>query len=114
MTSMLSRLARTLVLAVATAWPTLGLATYVYTSLDYPNAVFTDVRGINNVGQVAGYASTDGLVNFPFVYSAGTYSPLPPSPGNVYLGAHGINDAGTITGNSPSLSGGVESRAARA
>ena len=39
----------------------------------FPNAVFTDVRGINNVGQVAGYTSTDGLVNFPFVLDIASY-----------------------------------------
>jgi len=102
-----SRLVRTLVLFAVAAWPGLALAAYVFTSIDYPNAVFTDVRGINNVGQVNGYAS-DGNSSFPFVYNAGTYTPLPPSPGNVYLGASGINDLGTITGNSATYSGGVE------
>ena len=46
-------------------------ADYVFTTIDYPGATFTDVRGLNNMGQVVGYASLDGITNFGFVYSGG-------------------------------------------
>lgn len=71
-------------------------ATYVFNVIDYPGSTFTDVRGVNNSGQIAGYTSTDGVNNFSFVYSGGVFTALPASP----LGpsALGMNDSGTIVG----------------
>lgn len=68
-------------------------AGYVFTTIDYPGATFTDVRGINNAGQIVGYTDLGG-----FLYSAGTFTPLPAAPGGLVVGAHGINDGGTIIG----------------
>jgi probable HAF family extracellular repeat protein len=73
-------------------------ANYVYTTIDFPGAIFTDVRGITNNGQIVGYTNTGGD-NFGFVYSGGTYTPLPPAPPGLQASAVGINDAGTIAGN---------------
>ena len=71
-------------------------ATYVFNVIDYPGSTFTDVRGVNGSGQIAGYTSTDGVHNFSFVYSGGVFTALPASP----LGpsALGMNDSGTIVG----------------
>ena len=71
-------------------------AVYVFNTVDYPGAVFTDVRGINNLGRLVGYASLDGVNYFSFTYAGGTFSPLPPAA--VPTSALGLNDAGTIVG----------------
>ncbi len=55
-------------------------ATYVFNTVDYPGAVMTDVRAVNNAGEIAGYASFDGLTHFSFTYAAGVFTPLPVSP----------------------------------
>src|SRR5579859_3845446 len=77
---------------------TLVHATYGITLVDYPGAVFTDVRAINNSGQIAGYASFDGVNTFGFSYSAGTFTAFAPLPGGVSTYAHGINDSGVVAG----------------
>lgn len=96
---------RALILRVVlAAWSLLPLAAgaaYVFNTIDYPGAVFTDVRGINNTGRIVGYASFDGVTFFSFTYHAGVFSPLPPIPGGpgaIEVVAHGINDAGDVTG----------------
>ena len=72
-------------------------ATYVYNTITYPGAVFTDVRGLNSDGQLVGYASLDGVNFFAFSYEAGVYTPL---PATVFpVAAHGVNDAGVIIGS---------------
>ncbi|HRE12573.1 MAG TPA: hypothetical protein PLD37_00090 [Usitatibacteraceae bacterium] len=80
-------------LAVSTAAP----AVYVFNTIDYPGATFTDVRGLNNAGRIAGYASLDGINFFGFTYAGGVFAPLPPSA--VPVSALNLNDAGTIVGN---------------
>lgn len=82
--------------ALAAALP--ASAVYVFNSIDYPGAVFTDVRGLNNAGRLAGYASFDGVNFFSFSYAGGVFSALPASP--VPVSALAINDAGTIVGSS--------------
>lgn len=77
---------------------TLVHATYGITLVDYPGAVFTDVRAINNSGQIAGYASFDGVNTFGFTYNAGFFTAFPPLPGGVSTYAHGINDSGAVAG----------------
>lgn len=97
MNKMLSHAMRTLALAAALAFAPLASAIYVFNTVDYPSAVFTDVRGINGTGRIVGYASLDGVTNFGFSYAGGVFSPLPAAPfGTV---AHGINDAGVIVGS---------------
>src|SRR4051812_23044827 len=73
-------------------------ATYVFTTIDYPGAVFTDVRGVNNVGQIVGYASFDNGHFFTFVYSGGAFTALPAGPSGEDTEGNGINDAGAIVG----------------
>ena len=80
-------------------------ADYVFTTIDYPGAVFTDVRGLNNAGAIVGYASLDGTNNFGFLYSGGTFTPLPPAPGGLQVGGHGINDSGVIVGSAIPVDG---------
>ena len=73
-------------------------ATYGIVLVDYPGAVFTDVRAINNNGRIAGYASFDGVNSFGFTYLAGVFTPFPAVPGGASTYAHGINDAGLVAG----------------
>src|SRR5438045_9102606 len=90
-----SRLVLAFLFALSPGW---ACASYVFTTIDYPRAVFTDVRGLNNVGQIVGYASTDGTSNFAFVYASGSFAPLPLPPGGLQTFASAINDAGTVVG----------------
>ncbi len=73
-------------------------AVYSITLVDYPGAVFTDIRAINNSGRIAGYASLDGTNTFGFTYLGGVFTAFPPAPGGVSTYAHGINDAGVVAG----------------
>lgn len=75
-------------------------AEYVFTTINYPGATFTDVRGLNNAGEIVGYTNLGG-----FRYSAGTYSLLPPAPGGLQTSAHGINDDGLIIGSAQPADG---------
>lgn len=86
-----------ILLAAACLLPAAATATYVYNTITYPGAVFTDVRGLNNDGRIVGYASIDGVNFFAFSYDAGVYTPL---PATVFpISAHGVNDAGVIIGS---------------
>lgn len=96
MEGVLSRSFRGLVAAAALACAAPAGATYVFTTIDYPGAVSTDVRAIDNTGRIAGYASLDGVTNFSFTYAGGVFSPLPFSP--LSPSALGMNDAGVIVG----------------
>lgn len=80
--------------AAAVAIP--ASATYVFNVIDYPGSTFTDVRGVNDSGQITGYTSTDGVHNFSFLYSGGVFTPLPASA--LEPSALGMNDTGTIVG----------------
>lgn len=92
-----------LLLAVAAFFPTGALAVYVFTTIDYPGAVFTDVRGINGTGRIVGYASLDSVTFFAFSYQAGVFAPL---PATVFpVAAHAINDAGVIVGTANAAAG---------
>ena len=81
------------VLAALSLLPFAAGATYVFNTVEFPGAVFTDVRGINNTGRIVGYASFDGVTFFSFTYHAGVFSPLPPlpgGPGTLEAVAHGM------------------------
>jgi hypothetical protein len=52
-----ARILASLLSLLATSYACSAFATYVFQALDYPGATFTDVRGINNYGQIVGYAS---------------------------------------------------------
>jgi len=88
---------RPLLMLVAVAYSGIAPATYVFNSIDYPGSTFTDVRGINNVGQIVGYAAIGGT-SFGFVYTDGVFALLPPAPGGLPTFAHGINDSGVVVG----------------
>jgi uncharacterized membrane protein len=77
-----------------------GLAQAVYsiTLVDYPGSVYTDIRGINNSGRIAGYASFDNVTSFGFTYLGGAFTTFPALPGGISTYAHGINDAGVVAG----------------
>ena len=92
----LSRFIRGLAALAALAASTAASAVYVFNTIDYPGAVFTDVRGLNGAGRIVGYASNDNVNYFSFSYAGGVYSPLPPSA--VPVSALAINDSGVIVG----------------
>src|SRR5690606_33083593 len=92
-----------LVLAAACLFAPAALADYVFHTVQYPGAVFTDVRGIDNTGRIVGYASLDDVSFFGFSYAGGTFTAL---PATVYdTSAHGINDAGVIVGSANHVPG---------
>src|SRR5262249_2893600 len=68
--------------------------------------------GINNLGQVVGNAQTALGADHAFLYDGGTMIDLndeiPPDAGWTLQYAHGINDAGQITGYGINPSGKVE------
>ena len=92
----LSKSFRSMSLAAALAFAAPCFAAYVFNTVDYPGAVYTDVRAIDNTGRIAGYASLDGVTNFSFTYSGGVFAPLPASP--LSPSALGMNDSGVIVG----------------
>jgi uncharacterized membrane protein len=87
-----------LILAALSLLPFAAGATYVFNTINYPGAVLTDVRGINNSGQIVGYASLDGVNSFSFSYQGGVFTVLP-APPVFEASAHGVNDAGVIVGS---------------
>ena len=87
-----------LILAALSLLPFVAGATYVFNTINYPGAIFTDVRGINNSGQIVGYASLDGVNFFSFSYSGGVFTQLLTPPAPFAGSAHGINDAGITVG----------------
>jgi hypothetical protein len=92
---MKSTLAR-LAVAAAGLLPLAAFPTYVYNTITYPGAVQTELRGLNDAGQLVGYASLDGITNFGFTYQSGVFTPLPAAP--FPLIGHGINAAGVVVG----------------
>lgn len=89
----------------ATAVSSAANKVYVVTTIDYPGAAVTDIRGINNVGQIAGYAGFSNGTNFGFIYQGGAYIALPPPspvPGNgafPNISVVAINDLGVMAGS---------------
>ena len=93
-----------LLAATYTCWAS---ATYVFTTVDYPGATYTDLRGINDNGQLVGIAQIGSAGSyFGFVYSGGVFAPLRPPSAGLAAVALGINDAGVIVGSvSPTATG---------
>src|SRR3546814_15399386 len=54
-------------------------AYYVFTTIDYPGAAFTEVRGINNAAQLVGSA-TNAPGHFGSNNSGGQFTRRPPHP----------------------------------
>ena len=69
----------------------------VYTEFTHPGSSFTDARGINERGLIAGFAD-DGNFLIGFIYdpASNTYVDFLPSPETI---AHGINNRGDAVGS---------------
>lgn len=64
-----------------------------FTRIEVPGASITEVRGLNNFGEIVGSWDGGG-----FVFSGGVYRSIE-IPGAVFTSAHDINDAGDIVGS---------------
>jgi probable HAF family extracellular repeat protein len=72
-------------------------STGVITKLDAPDAIQTELLGINDSGQIIGiYESTTGWYNF--LYSGGSFTVFS-MPGAVEINVTGINNLGQIVGD---------------
>src|SRR5262249_46581748 len=68
------------------------------TLLVYPSSLNTQALGINNAGQVVGFADVSDQ-RHGFVYSGGTFMTIDGPLAQGRTEAHGINDSGQIVGN---------------
>lgn len=72
---------------------------FKFTSFDFPGAVFTSGRGINNHGQIAGSYRIPGSPRQAMLLIKGKFIPLaPPAADAIFSEATGINDHGDVTG----------------
>jgi uncharacterized membrane protein len=72
---------------------------FKFTSIDFPGAVFTSGRGINNHGEIAGSYHMPGFPRQAMLLKKGKFIPLaPPAPDASFSEATNINDRGDITG----------------
>jgi probable HAF family extracellular repeat protein len=70
-----------------------------FTSIDFPGAVFTAGRGINNHGDIAGSYRMPGFPRQAMLLIKGKFIPLaPPAPDASFSEATSINDRGDVTG----------------
>jgi len=70
-----------------------------------PGGQYSRPVGINDSGQVVGYADTASGNDHAFLYSNGTMTDLGTLPGGQYSAATGINNAGQVVGYSGTASG---------
>jgi probable HAF family extracellular repeat protein len=79
-----------------------------FSTLDYPGALATWARGINNLGQIVG-SYRDGTGDHGFVYTGGLFKTLDfpgaDYPGGAATAARDINDSGMIVGTYGSATG---------
>ena len=80
---------------------------WIYTSINYPAATYTDAWGINNTGQIAGTAIV-GASELSFVYSSGLFAPLSVPPLSVEVSPVGLNDFGVVVGGAQVSAGASE------
>jgi probable HAF family extracellular repeat protein len=72
---------------------------FKFTSFDFPGAVFTSGRGINNHGDISGSYRFAGSPRQAMLLTKGKFIPLaPPAPDASFSEATDINDRGEITG----------------
>jgi probable HAF family extracellular repeat protein len=64
---------------------------YTFTTIDVPGSAFTNLYGINNSGQIVGSYTDSAGAQHGFLYTNGTFAPLPFTP-------TGINNVGQIVG----------------
>jgi autotransporter passenger strand-loop-strand repeat protein/probable HAF family extracellular repeat protein len=84
---------------------TVAPAPIVYTTIDYPGAIGTDITGINNNGEMIGTYS-DASGEHGFTYSGGVFTTLDDPNGDLTY-PFGINDLGQIVGEFEDPSGNV-------
>src|SRR6266849_6171434 len=77
-----------------------GAQDYQWTEIVIPGGVLQS-WGLNDRGQVA-LTATDGTSG---IYENGTFTPLPPPPQGLQVGATGINNSGVITGSAFTVPG---------
>jgi probable HAF family extracellular repeat protein len=72
---------------------------FKFTSIDFPGAVVTAARGINNHGDIAGSYRIPGSPRQAMLLKKGKFIPLaPPAPDASFSEATSINDRGDVTG----------------
>lgn len=98
-------LALTVLSLLLVAFATGSLATqYQIIDLGTLGGSHTETRGINKLGQVAGWSYLSGnSVNSAFSWQNGAIHDLGVNPGGTYSAAYGINDSGKIVGQSGSV-----------
>lgn len=93
----IGRIAATLVLACAAAATARAATTLVFTTLDFPGAVLTNVQGINASGDTVGFYTDTGGRQHGFLRSGDQYRSID-FPNASLTQAHGIGPAGDIVG----------------
>ena len=74
-----------------------------FTQIDVPGAIGTEVRGINDAGQIVGTFYNSTGPRHGFLDSGGIFTRID-MPGADWTEAYGINDAGQVVGNFQSKS----------
>ncbi len=69
-----------------------------YTTISFPDSVYTTVTGINQLGQIVGYYTDADDNDYGFVYQDGRFTPID-YPGVQSTEVQGINDLGEIVGS---------------
>lgn len=85
----------------ALAGTSLESAAYEFATVEYPDAVFTSLTGVNNAGTAVGYAilADDSVVSFTYELKRERFTTLPAvTPGGYAFTALGINESGVIVG----------------
>ncbi len=81
--------------------PAVAASSLTFVTLDFPGAVSTRARGVNNAGQVVGYYVDVAGRTHGFLYSGGTFTTLTiniPGVAIINSQATGINNLGQIVG----------------
>jgi uncharacterized membrane protein len=88
-----------LVLALLAFVASASAQDFKFTSIDFPGAVVTTARGINNHGVIAGSYRIPGSPRQALLFKKGKFIPLaPPAPDASFSEATSINDRGDVTG----------------
>jgi len=74
-------------------------ADYLFVVIDFPDATFTEARGVNARGDVVGGYDDANEVRHAFLLSKGVYTSIDVPGAAETIGARGINARGDIVGN---------------
>lgn len=85
---------RLLSMLAAFAYAGFAPAAYVFNSIDYPGASFTQVFGINNNGNIAIATDTGS-----FTYQSAVFTPIADPRAGLFASALGINDSSAVVGS---------------